>query len=53
MTVKKTHFGERVLVLIEEKFKTQAELAKALERVQSSIGDVGSEREFRNYPGGS
>lgn len=30
MAVKKVHFGERVLVLIEEKFKTQAELAKAL-----------------------
>lgn len=29
MAVKKVHFSERVLVLIEEKFKTQAEPAKA------------------------
>lgn len=50
MTVKKVHFGERVLVLIDEKFKTQAELAKALGRVQSSVARMVASENFATTP---
>jgi hypothetical protein len=50
MTVKKVHFGERVLVLIEEKFKTQAELAKAVGRVQSSVAMWVAKENFATTP---
>lgn len=50
MAVKKVHFGERVLVLIEEKFKTQAELAKAVGRVQSSIAMWAAKENFATTP---